>query len=127
MLIAGPCVVEDHGLCLEIATEAERVAKKYNLNYVFKASFDKANKTIAGSYRGPSVDAGLKALAEIKKDTESFIITDVQPSQCNKTAEIADILQIPALLSKQIDLILAAGKNRRDKYIKKDNSLHLGK
>ena len=120
MLIAGPCVVEDHGLCLEIATEAERVAKKYNLNYVFKASFDKANKTIAGSYRGPSVDAGLKALAEIKKDTESFIITDVhEPSQCNKTAEIADILQIPALLSKQIDLILAAGKTGKVINIKK--------
>ncbi len=120
MLIAGPCIVEDHGVCLEIASEAERVAAKNNINYVFKASYDKANKTIAGSYRGPNVDAGLAALAKIKSDSGSFLITDVhEPEQCAKTAEIADILQIPALLSKQIDLIIAAGKTGKVVNIKK--------
>ncbi len=120
MLIAGPCVVEDHGLCLEIAAEAKRVTAKHNISYVFKASFDKANKTIAGSYRGPSIDVGLDALAKIKGESDSFLITDVhEPEQCHRTADIADILQIPALLSKQIDLILAAGKTGKAVNIKK--------
>ena len=120
MVIAGPCVVEDVGLCVEIANEIKVVTQRLGLSYVFKASYDKANKTIAGSYRGPGQARGIAALAKVKADTGVLITTDVHEiSQCSQVAEVADILQIPALLSKQIDLIKAAAATGKVINIKK--------
>ena len=120
VLIAGPCIIEDAALCCDIAHHAAAAANKHGFNYVFKASYDKANKTIKGSYRGPGWKKGLETLAQIKKTTGVPILTDVhEPEQCRAVAEVADFLQIPALLSKQIDLILAAAETGRPVNIKK--------
>ena len=119
-LIAGPCGIEESSICKEIAKEIERVSEKLQINYFFKASFDKANKTIPGSYRGPGWEKGLEELKKIKKDIQAPIVTDVhEKEQCSVVAEVADILQIPALLSKQIDLILAAAATGKTINIKK--------
>ncbi len=119
-LIAGPCIVEDLTTCIEIANEANRICKKYGLNYIFKASFDKANKTISGSFRGPGWEKGLEELKQIKKEIKTPILTDVhEREQCISVAEVADIIQIPALLSKQIDLILDSAKTGKIINIKK--------
>ncbi len=119
-LIAGPCIVENFGICTEIAQEANRVCARQGVSYVFKASYDKANKTIKGSYRGPGWKDGLATLQKIKAKTGVAILTDVHElEQCAPAAEVADILQIPALLSKQIDLILAAAKTGKPVNIKK--------
>ena len=119
-LIAGPCVIEDVGICVEIASEASRVCTRHGMNYIFKASYDKANKTIKSSFRGPGWQQGLAALAQIKAKTNVPVLTDVhEVEQCAPVAEVADILQIPALLSKQIDLILAAASTGKPINIKK--------
>ena len=120
LLIAGPCIIEDIGICQEIASEAKRICEKFGLNYIFKASYDKANKTILNSYRGPGWKNGLAELKKIKEKIQVPILTDVhEPEQCIEAAKIADILQIPALLSKQINLILAAAKTGKIVNIKK--------
>ena len=120
MVIAGPCVVEDQGICVEVATEIKRITDELGLGYVFKASYDKANKTIKGSYRGPGVDDGLNTLKAVKAAVDVNITTDVhEPEQCAEAAEMADLLQIPALLSKQIDLIKAAAATGKPVNIKK--------
>ena len=119
-LLAGPCIVEDLSICKEIADEAKRVCEKFNVNYFFKASFDKANKTIPGAYRGPGWEVGLEELKKIKKNIQVPIVTDVhERGQCQLASEVADILQIPALLSKQIDLILDAARTGKIINIKK--------
>ncbi len=119
-LIAGPCIVEDPEICYEIIDEARRVCTKYGINYIFKASYDKANKTIKDSYRGEGWQKGLKALEKIKAKTGIPILTDVhEREQCDPVAQVVDVLQIPALLSKQIDLILAAAKTGRAINMKK--------
>lgn len=119
-LIAGPCIIEDLSICKEIANEANRVCSKYGLNYIFKASFDKANKTIPNSFRGPGWEKGLEQLKQIKKEIQIPILTDVhEREQCTAVAEVADIMQIPALLSKQIDLILDIAKTGKIINIKK--------
>ncbi len=120
MVIAGPCVVEDQGICIEVAAEIRRITEELGLGYVFKASYDKANKTIAGSYRGPGVNDGLNTLKAVKAAVGVNVTTDVhEPEQCAEAAEYADLLQIPALLSKQIDLIKAAAATGRPVNIKK--------
>ncbi len=120
MVIAGPCVVEDKGVCLEVASEIKRVTADLGLGYVFKASYDKANKTIKGSYRGPGVDDGMATLREVKASVGVNVTTDVhEPEQCAEAAEVSDLLQIPALLSKQIDLIKAAAATGKPVNIKK--------
>lgn len=120
MVIAGPCVVEDHGICLEVATEIKRITDELGLGYVFKASYDKANKTIKGSYRGPGVGEGLRTLEAVKAKAGVNVTTDVhEPEQCAEAADIAELLQIPALLSKQIDLIKAAAATGKPVNIKK--------
>jgi len=119
-LIAGPCIVEDISICTEIIEEASRICKKYNVNYIFKASYDKANKTIKGSYRGPGWRRGIEMLGEVKSITGVPILTDIHEiSQCKPASEVADILQVPALLSKQIDLILAVAETGKVVNIKK--------
>lgn len=119
-LIGGPCVVEEYSVMLRIAEHAKSVCAKLGIPYIFKASYDKANKTMAGSYRGPGPDDGLKEMAKLKKETGVLMLTDVHTeAQCGPAAEVCDVLQIPALLSKQIDLILAAAGTGRPINIKK--------
>jgi len=120
LIIAGPCIVEDPSLCVEIAKEVKAVCNEIGTGYLFKASYDKANKTIRGSFRGPGVNRGLDILKHVKSATNVCVTTDVHEiDQCVEAAEVADLLQIPALLSKQIDLIKAAAATGKAVNIKK--------
>src|SRR5580700_6137848 len=123
-LIAGPCVIESEGHALMMAEKLGAVAGELGVPYVFKASYDKANRTSVSSYRGPGLKNGLKILAKIKKKTGLPILTDVhQASEVEAAAEVCDILQIPAFLSRQTDLLVAAGKSGRVVNIKKGQFL----
>lgn len=118
--IAGPCVIESKDLCRQILEFCLGISQKYNLDYVFKASYDKANRTHTNSFRGPGLEKGLKILDELKKEYRVPILTDVHDvDQVSKAAEVADVIQIPAFLCRQTDLLLAAGKTRRVVNIKK--------
>jgi 2-dehydro-3-deoxyphosphooctonate aldolase (KDO 8-P synthase) len=108
-LIAGPCVIESEKLCLQVAANLKSVCAKAGIFYVFKASFDKANRTSAKSFRGPGLEDGLKVLAKVRAELEVPVLTDVHNEvQASAAAEVADILQIPAFLCRQTDLIEAA-------------------
>ena len=108
-LIAGPCVIENERLCLRVAAEMKKTCARLGVFYVFKASFDKANRTSAGSFRGPGLAAGLKVLARIRAEMEVPVLTDVHTeAQAVAAAEVVDVLQIPAFLCRQTDLIEAA-------------------
>ena len=110
-LIAGPCVIESEGHALMMAEKLGAVASELGVPYVFKASYDKANRSSVSSYRGPGLKNGLKILAKIKKKTGLPVLTDVhQASEVEAAAEVCDILQIPAFLSRQTDLLVAAGE-----------------
>ena len=110
-IIAGPCVIESLELCREIAASAKATCEALGLPYVFKASFDKANRTSGGSFRGGGIDKGLEVLAAIKAEFGVPVLTDIHETwQVKPVAEIVDILQIPAFLCRQTDLLLAAGK-----------------
>jgi len=123
-LIAGPCVIESEGHALMMAEKLGAVASELGVPYIFKASYDKANRTSVSSYRGPGLKDGLKILAKIKKKTGLPILTDVhQATEVEAAAEVCDILQIPAFLSRQTDLLVAAGKSGRVVNIKKGQFL----
>lgn len=108
-LIAGPCVIENQKLCLRVASELKSICRKAGIFYVFKASFDKANRTSAESFRGPGLDEGLKVLSRVRAEFELPILTDVHnEAQAAAAADVVDILQIPAFLCRQTDLIEAA-------------------
>jgi 2-dehydro-3-deoxyphosphooctonate aldolase (KDO 8-P synthase) len=124
-VIAGPCVVEGDALNLSIAKELERLSSRVPGGIVFKASFDKANRSNRGAARGPGVHEGLAALARVKKATHLPVITDVHlPEQCAEAAKVADALQIPAFLCRQTDLLEAAGATGRAVNVKKGQWLH---
>ena len=124
-MIAGPCVVEDDALNLSIARELERLSPRVPGGIVFKASFDKANRSNRGAARGPGVSAGLASLARVKDATSLPVITDVHlPDQCREAANVVDALQIPAFLCRQTDLLEAAGATGRAVNIKKGQWLH---
>ena len=124
-MIAGPCVVEDDALNLAIARELQRLSSRVPGGILFKASFDKANRSNRGAPRGPGVAHGLKALARVKQETGLPVITDVHlPEQCAPAAEIVDALQIPAFLCRQTDLLEAAGATGRAVNVKKGQWLH---
>jgi 2-dehydro-3-deoxyphosphooctonate aldolase (KDO 8-P synthase) len=124
-VIAGPCVVEDDALNIGIARELERLSSRIPGGIIYKASFDKANRSNRDAARGPGVDAGLKALSRVKEATSLSIVTDVHlPEQCGAAAETADILQIPAFLCRQTDLLEAAGATGKAVNIKKGQWLH---
>jgi 2-dehydro-3-deoxyphosphooctonate aldolase (KDO 8-P synthase) len=124
VLIAGPCVIEDRDSCLRHAERLAAIARRAALPLVFKASFDKANRTSHRSFRGPGLDTGLCILAEIKRDFALPILTDVHEStQVRAVAEVVDVLQIPALLSRQTDLIQAAAATGRALNVKKGQFL----
>jgi 2-dehydro-3-deoxyphosphooctonate aldolase (KDO 8-P synthase) len=123
-LIAGPCVIESEGHATMMAEKLGAVASELGVPYIFKASYDKANRTSVASYRGPGLKNGLKILAKIKKKTGLPVLTDVhQASEVEAAAEVCDILQIPAFLSRQTDLLVAAGKSGRVVNIKKGQFL----
>ena len=123
-LIAGLCVIESEGHALMMAEKLGAVAAELGVPYIFKASYDKANRSSVSSYRGPGLKNGLKILAKIKKKTGLPVLTDVhQASEVEAAAEVCDILQIPAFLSRQTDLLVAAGKSGRVVNIKKGQFL----
>ena len=119
-LFAGPCLVEDDALNLEVAREVARVGRELDVPVVFKASFDKANRSKADSPRGPGLEAGLERLAAVKAETGLRLVTDIhEPHQCARAAEVVDVLQIPAFLCRQTDLVEAAGATGRAVNVKK--------
>lgn len=119
-LIAGPCVIESEEMVLSVAAEMKRITDELGIPYTFKASFDKANRTSLGSFRGPGLEEGLRILKKVKEQLGLPICTDIhEPWQAQPAAEVADILQIPAFLCRQTDLLVAAAKTGRCINIKK--------
>ncbi|MEW6369213.1 MAG: 3-deoxy-8-phosphooctulonate synthase [Acidobacteriota bacterium] len=119
-LIAGPCVIESQAHVELMATSIRDVCRELGVPFIFKASFDKANRTSIGSYRGPGLHAGLKILAQVREKVRVPVLSDVhEPAQCAAAAEVLDVLQIPAFLCRQTDLILAAASTGRAVNIKK--------
>jgi 2-dehydro-3-deoxyphosphooctonate aldolase (KDO 8-P synthase) len=124
-LIAGPCVVEDDALNMRVATELARLQSRVPGGVIFKASFDKANRSNAGAPRGPGFHEGLAALDRVRTATGLRVITDVHlPDQCAVSAEFVDALQIPAFLCRQTDLLQAAGATGKPVNVKKGQWLH---
>jgi 2-dehydro-3-deoxyphosphooctonate aldolase (KDO 8-P synthase) len=123
-LIAGPCVIESPAHLLNMAIAIKEIAARCHVPVVFKASFDKANRTSGSSFRGPGLEAGLAALDEVKIRTGLPILTDIhEPAQAAAAAAVADVLQIPAFLSRQTDLLLAAARTGKAVNIKKGQFL----
>ncbi|MCU0625876.1 MAG: 3-deoxy-8-phosphooctulonate synthase [Gemmatimonadaceae bacterium] len=119
-LIAGPCQLEDDALNLRVAETLARIAEHVPGGVIYKASFDKANRSNPGATRGPGLEAGLAKLATVKRETGLRVLTDVHlPEQCAPAAELCDVLQIPAFLCRQTDLLEAAGATGRAVNIKK--------
>jgi 2-dehydro-3-deoxyphosphooctonate aldolase (KDO 8-P synthase) len=119
-LIAGPCVIESEGHALKMAEAISAIARAKNLPYVFKASYDKANRTSIRSFRGPGLDEGLRILRRIAEATHVPVLTDVhEAADVPRVAAAVDILQVPAFLCRQTDLLIAAGKSGRAVNIKK--------
>ena len=119
-LFAGPNVIESREHCLRMAHAIAAVADRLQLEFVFKASFDKANRTSVGSYRGPGMEAGLRTLQDVKNIVGVPIVTDIhEASQADAVAEVAEVLQIPAFLCRQTDLVSAAARTGRIVHIKK--------
>lgn len=120
ILIAGPCVIESEENVMEIAQKMKQISEKYNVEYYFKASFDKANRTSINAYRGPGIDRGLQILKKVKDEYGLKIATDIhEPWQATKVAEVADLIQIPAFLCRQTDLLVAAAKTGKLVNVKK--------
>ena len=120
LFIAGPCVIESSQLLDCVAEELVRLNKKYGIDIIFKASFDKANRTSIKSFRGPGMDRGLQMLQDVKTKHGLRILTDIHEScQAAPVAEVADVLQIPAFLCRQTDLLVAAAKTGKTVNIKK--------
>jgi 2-dehydro-3-deoxyphosphooctonate aldolase (KDO 8-P synthase) len=124
-IIAGPCVIENEDLVIEMAHTLAARAERLGLALVFKSSFDKANRSSIGSFRGPGLDEGLRVLASVKAETGLPVLTDVhEPDQCAPAAAVVDVLQIPAFLCRQTDLLLAAGETGAPVNIKKGQWMH---
>ena len=120
ILIAGPCVIESAELLDTVAEELVRLNEKYGTDIIFKASFDKANRTSIHSFRGPGLDRGLQMLADVKSRYGLRILTDIHESyQAQPVGEVADVLQIPAFLCRQTDLLVAAARTGKTVNIKK--------
>jgi len=124
LVIAGPCVIESEELTLSIAGRLREIADELKVPLVFKASFDKANRTSVKSYRGPGLEKGLAILERVKRDTGLPATTDIhEPRQAAAAAEVCDLLQIPAFLARQTDLLLAAAAAGRPVHVKKSQFL----
>lgn len=123
-LIAGPCVLENEAMALDIAFKVKEIADKLGFTYIFKASYDKANRTSIHSFRGLGLEKGLEALANIKAKVGVPVITDVHETiQVPAAAQVADVLQIPAFLCRQTDLLVACGESGRIINVKKGQFL----
>jgi 2-dehydro-3-deoxyphosphooctonate aldolase (KDO 8-P synthase) len=123
-LIAGPCVIESEELCLQVAASLKKTCDRLGITYVFKASYDKANRTSGKSFRGPGLDAGLQTLATIRRKIGVPILTDVHTeAQVAASAEVVDVLQIPAFLCRQTDLIDSAARTGKIVNLKKGQFL----
>jgi 2-dehydro-3-deoxyphosphooctonate aldolase (KDO 8-P synthase) len=124
-LIAGPCVLQDDALNLRVAEALARIQERVPGGVVFKASFDKANRSNAGAARGPGIEEGLEKLARVREATGLRVLTDVhEPEQCAAVARTVDVLQIPAFLCRQTDLLVAAGATGRPVNVKKGQWMH---
>jgi len=124
VLIAGPCVVEEEGLTFRIAEHLKKITSEFGIGLVFKASYDKANRTSVSSFRGPGMEEGLRILSRIKEELDLPVVSDVHDiSQIPAAANVLDIIQIPAFLSRQTDLLLAAAATGKVVNIKKGQFL----
>lgn len=120
LVIAGPCVIENEDLTLSIARQLVEIASRLHIQLVFKASFDKANRTSLSSYRGPGIARGLEILDKVQTECDVPVTTDIhEPRQANLVAEVCALLQIPAFLARQTDLLVAAAKTKRAVHVKK--------
>jgi len=120
VLFAGPCAAESYDICMETGSQVKKLCEEQDIEYVFKASYDKANRTSSGSYRGPSMDMGLEILAMVRNDLKVPVVTDVHESyQCAEVAAVVDVLQIPAFLCRQTDLLIAAARTGKPVKVKK--------
>ena len=124
-LIAGPCVLESDALNLRVGERLARLAERVPGGIIYKASFDKANRSNRDAARGPGLDEGLEALARVREQTGLPVLTDVHlPEQCAPAAAVVDVLQIPAFLCRQTDLLVAAGKTGKPVNVKKGQWMH---
>lgn len=120
ILLAGPCAMESKDICFQVADTMAEIVQKYPVDYYFKTSFDKANRTSIDSFRGLGMEEGLQILSEVKKDYGFRIVTDIHEAwQAEPVAEVADIIQIPAFLCRQTDLLVAAAKTGKIVNVKK--------
>jgi 2-dehydro-3-deoxyphosphooctonate aldolase (KDO 8-P synthase) len=123
-LIAGPCVIESEKLCLQVATSLKKTCDKAGISFVFKASYDKANRTSGKSFRGPGANQGLQILAKVREEIGVPVLTDVHTEQqVAAAADVVDVLQIPAFLCRQTDLIEAAARSGKIVNLKKGQFL----
>lgn len=123
-ILAGPCAIESQSILDETASALKTICEELEINYVFKSSFDKANRSSITSFRGPGIEKGLEMLQEVKDKYKLPIVTDIHtPEQAEITAQVADILQIPAFLCRQTDLLVAAAKTNKIVNIKKGQFL----
>ena len=123
-VLAGPCAIESKEICAKVCEKLKEITEKIGINYVFKASFDKANRSSIDSYRGLGIEEGLEILSEIKKEYNVPIVTDIHESyQAEMAAKVVDIIQIPAFLCRQTDLLVAAAKTGKIVNIKKGQFL----
>jgi len=119
-VIAGPCVIESEELCLEVGRRVKEITQGLGLSYIFKASFDKANRTSVKSFRGPGIEKGLETLGRVRSELGVPVLTDIhEPWQAELAAEVVDVLQIPAFLCRQTDLVVAAAETGKCVNIKK--------
>ncbi|MCD6118724.1 3-deoxy-8-phosphooctulonate synthase [bacterium] len=124
VLIAGPCVIESRAVCHEVAGSMKKITDQLGVPYIFKASFDKANRTSVKGFRGIGMDTGLEILATVRKEFEVPVLTDVhEVGQIEKVKDAVDILQVPAFLCRQTDLLLACGKSGKIVNVKKGQFL----
>lgn len=120
VLLAGPCAIESEEMSLDVAKRLKEICDKLDINYIFKSSFDKANRSSIHSPRGVGLEEGLRILKKVKDEVGVPVVTDVhEPWQCEKVGEVVDVLQIPAFLARQTDLLIAAAKTGKVINVKK--------
>lgn len=123
-IISGPCVIESEDHCLKSANVLKEIVSKYNVNFIFKSSYDKANRSSIHSYRGPGLEKGLRILERVQKELDLAVVTDVHsPEEAKAAGEVCDMIQIPAFLCRQTDLLEAAGRTGKSVQIKKGQFL----
>src|SRR5436190_8885744 len=119
-IIAGPCVIESAEICLRVGAHVKKICEKLGFQYIFKASFDKANRSAGESFRGPGTDAGMEVLERVKRELGVSVLTDVhEPAQAPIAAKVVDVLQVPAFLARQSDLLIACGRTGKTVNVKK--------